>query len=328
MMIEVDAPDVTLHDVIAARAAVYRHLVRTPLLRYTGLSELVGAEVLVKHENHHAVGAFKVRGGVNLAESLDAKARAAGLFTASTGNHGQSIAYAGSVTGTKVTVATPEHANEQKVAAMKRLGAEVVAHGADFDEAREWAEAESERRGGCFIGPTDPRLVAGVGTYTLEILEDCPQVDVILVPVGAGSGACGVCVVAKSIRPSIEVIGVQSSSAPTQQLTWKAGEAVTGDCTTRAEGVATRVPFSNSHRLLGDRERGLDDFVLVSDDAMDDAVRLMLEHTHNLAEHSGAAPLAAAIDLRDRLAGKTVVLVQSGGNMALDALGKLLAARS
>ena len=182
-----------LADVLAARHHIARHLARTPLLAYPGLSELVGAEVYIKHENHHVVGAFKVRGGVNLAAHLTDDERRTGLFTASTGNHGQSIAFAGKVTGTPVRVAVPEGANPSKVAAMRRLGAEVIAHGSDFDEAREWMRGEAEAAGARFIGPTEPELIAGVGTYTLEILEDLPDVEVIIVPVGAGSGAASVC---------------------------------------------------------------------------------------------------------------------------------------
>jgi CoA:oxalate CoA-transferase len=312
-------------DVVAARRVVARHLPRTPLHRYPGLSALLGTEVWVKHENHHALGAFKVRGGVNLASGLSAEERAAGLFTASTGNHGQSIAFAGRVTGTPVTVAVPEGANPTKVAAMRALGAEVVVHGPDFDSAREWIAEQAKRRGARFIGPTEPELIAGVGTYALEILEDLPDADVIVVPVGAGSGAAGVCLVAKTLRPGIEVIAVQAERAPAAYLAWKHGRPLPAKMETRAEAVATRVPFENTQRLLRDPERGLDDFLLVSEQAMDEAVRLLLEHTHNLAEEGGAAPLAAALAIRERLAGKKVVLVLSGGNIAPEALARVMA---
>jgi threonine dehydratase len=320
-----DSQSVGYEDVRRARGPVYTHLSRTPLHAYPGLSALVGAEVRVKHENHHAVGAFKVRGGVNLASQLSEEARRAGLYTASTGNHGQSIAYAGHVTGAPVTVAVPEGANPSKLAAMRALGARVLVHGADFDEARCWMAERAEADGARFIGPAEPELIAGVGTYALEILEDLPTVDVILVPVGAGSGAAGVCVAVRSHSHRVEVIAVQAEAAPSIQRSWQQGRAVEAPMRTCAEGLATRVPHETTLRILCDPEDGLDDFVLVSDDEMDEAIRLLLEHTHNLAEHAGAAALAAALRLRERLAGRRVVLVLSGGNLSMPELRRILA---
>jgi threonine dehydratase len=312
-----------LLDIMAARTAVYRHLQRTPLHPYPGLSEMLGAEVFVKHENHHAVGAFKVRGGVNLASNLSPEERERGLFTASTGNHGLSIAFGGHVTGTPVTVAVPEGANPDKVAAIRALGAHVIFHGADFDEAREWIEQEAVQSGARFVAATQPELIAGVGTYTLEILEDLPRVDVIFVPVGSGSAACAVCLVAKAINPTIQVIGVQAEAAPAAFRAWREGRPAQSFMKTRAEGLATRVSFDNAQSLLRDRTWGLDDFLLVSDDAMEQAIRLMLQHTHNLAEHAGAAALAGALSQAEALAGKRVALVQSGGNLASTALARI-----
>lgn len=311
----------TLHDIIAARPHVYRYLKPTPLYHYSGLSELVGAKVWVKHENHQPVGAFKVRGGLNLAARLTPQERQAGLFTASTGNHGQSIAFAGQVHGIKTTIAVPEGANPSKVAAMQGLGAEVLFHGADFDTAREWVIGEAEARQGRFVGPTEELLIGGVGTYALEIVEDLPEVDTIIVPVGAGSGACGVSIVAKSINPAIEVIAVQSAQAPAMQRSWQAGQLVTAEMNTFAEGIATRVPFENTQRIM---RKYLDDFILVEDEAIKAAITLLLEHTHNVAEGAGAASLAAAMQLKPRLAGKNVVLVLSGGNLAMEKLRDIL----
>jgi threonine dehydratase len=316
-----DQPMPTLHDVIAARPNVYRYLRPTPLYHYSGLSQLIGAEVWVKHENHHPVGAFKVRGGLNLAARLTGAERQAGLFTASTGNHGQSIAFAAQVHGLKATIAVPEGANQGKVAAMRGLGADVIFHGPDFDTAREWIAAEAEGRGGRFVGPTEEALICGVGTYALEIVEDLPDVETIIVPVGAGSGACGTSIVAKSINPKIEVIAAQSAQAPAMQLSWKSGELVTAEMRTFAEGVATRVPFLNTQRIM---RKYLDDFVLVDDQAIKEAIVLLLQHTHNLAEGAGAVALAAALQLKEKLAGKKVVLVLSGGNLALQQLREIL----
>lgn len=311
----------TLLDIIAAQANVYRYLKPTPLYHYAGLSELVGARVWVKHENHQPVGAFKVRGGLNLAAHLTPAERRAGLFTASTGNHGQSIAFAAQVHGLKATIAVPEGANPGKVAAMRGLGAEVILHGADFDAAREWIMAEAEARRGRFVGPTEELLICGVGTYALEIIEMLPDVQTIIVPVGAGSGVCGVGIVAKAINPKIEVIAAQSAQAPAMQLSWQSGQLVTAEMKTFAEGVATRVPFANTQRLM---RRYLDDFVLVDDSDIKAAIRLLLEQTHNLAEGAGAVSLAAALQLKKRLAGKKVALVLSGGNLSMEQLRDVL----
>jgi threonine dehydratase len=285
------------------------------------LSHLLGAEVWVKHENHQPLGAFKVRGGLNLAANLTPEERQAGLFTASTGNHGQSIAFAAKMNGLKATIAVSEGANPGKVAAMQGLGANVVVHGSDFDVAREWVMGEAEEKHGRFVGPTEELLICGVGTYALEIVEDLPDVDTIIVPVGAGSGACGVSIVAKSINPNIEVIGAQSAQAPAMQLSWQAGELLTAEMKTFAEGVATRVPFENTQRIM---RKYLDDFILVDDEDIRQAIVLLLEHTHNLAEGAGAVSLAAALHLRERLAGKKVVLVMSGGNLSLEQLRGIL----
>lgn len=314
----------SLRDVIAARPNVYRHLRPTPLYRYFGLSELIGANVWVKHENHLPVGAFKVRGGLNLVARLSDKERASGLFTASTGNHGQSVAYAARAHGVRATIAVPEGANPGKVAAMRGLGAEVVFHGPDFDSAREWVAGIAAEQEGRFVGPTEELLIHGVGTYALEIIEDLPEVDAIVVPVGAGSGVCATSIVAKTIDPAIQVIGVQSAQAPAMQMSWASGKAVSADMKTVAEGLATRVPFENTQRIM---RKYLDDFVLVDDAAIEDAILLLLEHTHNLAEGAGAAALAAAIKLRHHLAGMNVVLVLSGGNLSLDQLRSLVARR-
>jgi threonine dehydratase len=311
----------SLRDVIAARSHVYRYLKPTPLYHYAGLSELIGAKVWVKHENHLPVGAFKVRGGLNLVAQLSETERVSGLFTASTGNHGQSIAYAARAHGVRATIAVPEGANPGKVAAMRGLGAEVVFHGADFDSAREWVTGIAAAQGGRFVGPTEELLIHGVGTYALEIIEDLPEVEAIIVPVGAGSGVCATGIVAKTINPAIQVIGVQSAQAPAIQMSWASGKAVSAAMNTVAEGLATRVPFENTQRIM---RKYIDDFVLVDDAAIEDAILLLLEHTHNLAEGAGAAALAAAIKLKPRLAGKNVVLVLSGGNFSIDQLRRLL----
>ena len=311
----------TLQDIYAARKHVYRYLSPTPLHHYATLSALIGAEVYIKHENHQPVGAFKVRGGLNMAAHLTSEQKKGGLYTASTGNHGQSIAFAARAYGIQATIAVPEGANPGKVAAMRGLGAEVVFHGDDFDTAREWIMGIAKQKGGLFVGPTDELLIHGVGTYALEILEELPDVETIIVPVGAGSGACGTSIVAKSINPKIEVIGAQSAQAPAMKLSWESGNLISGEMKTFAEGVATRVPFENTQRIM---RKYLDDFILVDDEDIKKAVVMLLEHTHNLAEGAGAIPLAAALQMKDRLAGKKVALIMSGGNLAVEKLSSIL----
>ncbi len=315
---------VTFRDILLARQNLRTYLRPTPMYHYPALDAMVGAEVWVKHENHQPVGAFKVRGGVHLISQLDEAQRRAGVIAASTGNHGQSVAYAARLFGVRAIIAVPENANPAKVASMQHLGAEVVFHGRDFDEAREWVEAETETQGYRYIhSGNEPLLIAGVGTYALEMLEEQPDLDVIIVPVGGGSGAAGVCIVAKTINPALRVIGVQSEQAPAAWLSWKEGRLREAPMRTFAEGLATRTAFELPQRIL---RRHLDDFVLVSDDEIRRAIIILLAHTRNLAEGAGAASLAAALKLREQLAGKRVGIVLSGGNLSIDRLRELLAA--
>ena len=318
--VELSVP--TLDDVRAARERIAPHLPPTPLLAHGALSELVGTEILVKHENHLPTGAFKVRGGVNLVSRLGVDERRSGVVTASTGNHGQSIAFAGGRFGVRAVVCVPEGANPVKLAAMKRLGAELVVHGRDFDEAREHCESLAVAHGYRYVhSGNEPDLIAGVGTATVELLEARSDVDVVIVPIGGGSGAAGACVAGKGLKPELEVIGVQSSAAPAAYRSWRSRQLLEDRMATRAEGLATRVAFELPQRILWER---LDEFVLVDESELDHAVVQMLEGTRNLAEPAGAAPLAAALRLRERLAGKTVALIQSGGNISPGQLRELL----
>src|ERR687895_1632472 len=302
----------TLADVLDARRRIAPHLRPTPLHAYAALDELVGAEVFVKHENHQPVGAFKVRGGVNLAAQLSAQERERGLIAASTGNHGQSIAFSARRFGVRAIISVPEGANPVKVASMRGLGAELVFHGRDFDEAREHCEQLAAQHGYRYVhSGNEPLLIAGVATETLEILEEQPGVDAIVVPIGGGSGAAGACIVAKAINPAIRVIGVQSDAAPAAFRSWQERRLVEDKMETCAEGLATRTAFELPQQILW---RWLDDFVLVSDDEIRAAQALMIEATRNLVEAAGAAPLAAALRLRERLTSKRIALIASGGN--------------
>jgi threonine dehydratase len=270
--------------------------------------------VWVKHENHQPVGAFKVRGGVNLVSQLSAEERQRGVVTASTGNHGQSVSYAANLFGVRAIVCVPEQANPVKVESMRALGAEVVFHGRDFDAAREHCEKLAAEHGYRYIhSANEPALIAGVATYAVEILEAQPDTEVIVVPVGGGSGAAGACLVAKAVRPSIQVIGVQSAAAPAAQRSWEARALLTDDNSTMAEGLATGTAFELPQQILWDK---LDDFVLVSDDALQDANRTMISKTRNLVEPAGAAALAAVLCDPDRFVGRNVAIVCSGGNIS------------
>lgn len=311
-----------LADVLDARRLIAPYLDPTPLRRYPLLDEALGAELFLKHENHLPTGAFKVRGGINLVARLDAATRAAGVCAASTGNHGQSVAYAASLFGVSATIFVPVGANPVKVASMRSLGAEVVEHGADFDEARERCAEVAAQRGARYVHSGDePLLIAGVATATLEILEREPDIEVIVVPVGGGSGAAGACVAAKAIRPGIEVIGVQSEAAPAAYRAWRERTLVEDEMHTFAEGLQTRVAFAVPQQILAQH---LDDFVLVSDDDLRAATLRLLEVTRNLIEPAGAAPFAAATKLRDRFSGRKLALVCSGGNISPVQLRELL----
>jgi threonine dehydratase len=224
------------------------------------------------------------------------------------------VAYAADLFGVRAIVCVPERSNPVKVESMRALGAEVIFHGRDFDDAREHCEKEAAEHGYRYIhSGNEPALIAGVATYALEILEEQPDTEVIVVPVGGGSGAAGACVVASAVRGSVEVIGVQSEAAPAACRSWRARGLVTAPSSTLAEGLATRTAFELPQRILWER---LDDFVLVSEDALRHATRVMIEKTRNLVEPAGAAALAAVLDDPGRFAGRQVAVVCSGGNIS------------
>jgi threonine dehydratase len=312
----------TIRDVIAAAGRIRPHIAPTPLRHSPGVSEMLGADAYLKHEHHLPTGAFKVRGGVNLISQLSPEERKAGVIAASTGNHGQSVAFAARLFGVKAIVCAPEGANPGKVDAMRELGAEVNLVGANYDEARLACERLAATKGYRYIHSGDePLLIAGVGTHTLEILNEQPRIDTIIVPIGGGSGAAGACIVAKAIDSSIQVIGVQSAAAPAAYQSWRDGRLVEVASHTWAEGLATGTAFELPQRIL---RRLLDDFVLVSDDDIRTAVRSLLTRTRTVVEGAGASPLAAALALKDRLAGRRVALILTGGNISVPQLRTVL----
>ncbi len=314
----------TYADVLAAEPIVHRYLRPTPLIEWPALSQRLGCRYYLKHENHTPTTAFKVRGGVYLVSRLSAEQKARGIIGCTTGNHGQSLAYACRLFGVRCVLVVPQGANPDKLAAMRALGAELVEHGRDFDDAREHCEELRHREGLRYVhSANEPDLIAGVGTSALEIFDEVPAPDVVLVPVGLGSGICGTALVAAERSPATRVIGVQSEGAPAVTLSWRAGRPVeTPEVQTFAEGVATRRPAALTLAIM---RRHVHDMVLVSDEAIRAAIVLLLRLTHNLAEGAGAAALAAALQMREHLAGKTVVGVLSGGNLDLRELAQILA---
>ena len=320
-MIEYPLP--VFRDVLAARQRIAPYLRPTPLFSYPALNDLIGTQVYVKHENCQPVGAFKVRGGINLVAQMTAVERQRGLISASTGNHGQSIAYAGRLFGVQVRIVVPEGANPGKVAAMRGMGADVIFHGTKFEEAVQRCEALARQHGYRYVhSANEPLLVAGVGTHALEILLEEPAIEVLIVPLGMGSGAAGACIAAHGINPAVQVIAVQSEGSPAGYESWKKHILVTAPNRTFAEGIATGSAAELTQHVI--REH-LHDFLLVSDDEIRQAMVWMIERAHTLAEGAGAAPLAAAYRMREALQSKKVALICSGGNSSLEHLRHALA---
>ena len=311
-----------LRDVLDARKTIAPYVSRTPLISYAALDSFIGAEVRLKHENHHPLGAFKVRGGINFLAHLSEEQRRRGLTTASTGNHGQSVANACRLFGAKAVIVVPKNANPLKVKSMENLGAEVLHHGGNFDEARGYSERLAKEEGYRYVHAADePLLVAGVATFALEIIEDFPDVEYILVPLGGGSGAAGASIVAKAVNPNIRVVAVQSEQAPAGYLSWKNRRITEAPMHTIAEGLATQTGYELPQSIIWDL---LDDFLLVSDEEIARAIAILIEKAHTLAEEAGAAALAGAIKMKDELKGKRVAVVVTGSNITLDRLKEAL----
>jgi threonine dehydratase len=309
-------------DVLAARDFLAAYLKPTPLIRRDAVNAALGLDVWLKCENLLPTAAFKVRGGLNLI-GRDPTAKA-GVIGASTGNHGQSLAFAGGVFGVPVTIVVPKNANPLKLAAMRANGATIVEHGSDYDDARVECERRAAADGTRYVhSGNEPYLIAGVGTAALEVLTERPDIDVLIVPVGGGSGASGAALAAKALRPDAAVIGVQAEGASAAYKAWRDhAPSTTERADTFAEGLATRTSFDLPQAMLAAL---LDDFVLVTDDELYAAMRLLLVEGHVVAEGAGAAAIAAARRLTERLAGKRVACWVSGGNATADSLRRALA---
>src|SRR6202795_4357583 len=299
----------------------------TPAYAWPLLSERLGASVIVKHENHTPTGAFKVRGGLVYLDRLKReRPHVAGVISATTGNHGQSLAFAASRYGVPVTIYVPHGNSVEKNRAMRAFGADLVEHGEDFQAAREEAERHARRDGLEFVPSFHPDLVMGVATYALELLRKFGDIDVLYVPIGQGSGICG-CILARDLLGlATEIVGVQSTEAPSYALSFAAGTVVaTNSSNTLADGMATRVPDPDALAII---RKGASRIVQVSDDEVAAAIRAYWTDTHNLSEGAGAAALAAAMQEKAKLRGKRVGLILSGGNIDFALFNRWVAAES
>jgi threonine dehydratase len=314
----------TIDDVRNATRRVYDALTPTPLLRHPLLAERAGADLWVKHENHNPTGAFKVRGGVNLIGRLSPDDRARGVISATTGNHGQSLAFAATRAGVPCTLVVPVGNNPSKNALMRAWGAELIEHGRDFDEARELVERICAERNLRYVhSANEPDLIAGVGTYALEVFEALKDIDLVLVPVGGGSGACGLITVRDALGLPTKIVAVGAANADAVARSWRTGtRVVSGSADTFAEGIAIRVTFDLTFGIL---TRGLADFISLTEEELAEGVRASLDLTHNLAEGAGGAAIAAALARPDLVRGKRVVCIMSGGNLDPRVLARIVA---
>ena len=310
-------------DILAARPRVYAHMRPSALLNHPVLDAWIGCRTWVKHENHNPTGAFKIRGGLNLVAQLGPAERRSGVIAASTGNHGQSLALACRLHGVPCRIAVPIGNNPAKTAAMRAYGAEVTELGRDFDDTREQVERLAAEQGLRYVHTAnEPALIAGVGTYALEIFEDLPEADVIFVPVGGGSGACG-CVLVRTGRGArTRIVGVQAAGAAAFAESWRGGQRVTHDrVDTIAEGIATRTTYDLTFGILAQQ---LDDVITVTDDEMQEAMVASVTLAHSLIESASAASLAAARKSQLPSTANAVCVV-SGGNVDVRGLMVVLA---
>lgn len=315
----------TLADVRRAREVIRQKLsLPTPLVHSPGLSDRWGAHVSLKLECMTPTSAFKVRGGVYFASQLTADELKRGLVTSSTGNHGQSIAFGAASIGAEATIFMPTDANADKIAAIERLGGRVELVGERFDESRRQAEEYAAERGARYVEPVEePLLIAGVGTAALEVLEDQqPDTDLVLLPLGGGTGSSGWITVRDGLGHSAEIWASQSAQSPAAHDAWRSGSLQDRPNRSIAEGLATGTPFPFALEILKHR---LNDFILVDDEQILDATRLLWDMQHVMAEPSGAVAIAAADQEQERIAGKRIVVVISGANATRSQLVKWLA---
>lgn len=313
----------TFSDVFVATQTVQKYLKPTPLIHSRQLSRLLDCEAYLKLENLQPTRAFKLRGGLWYMNRMKDSLGKNGVVTASTGNHAQSIAYAGSLFGIRVRVVMPEGVPEVKIQSTKDLGGEVILHGAHFEEAKEYGEMLAQKEGARFVHSIDePILYEGVGSMHLEVIQELPEVQVVINPIGGGSGAASGVIVYKSLKPEIQMIGVQAEGASAFAQSWKKGSLVPPtEVKTKAEGLATSRAYDLPLQIL---LKGLDDVVLVTDEELYGGVRTIFETTRQVAELSGAASTAAALKIKDKLRGKKVALIVTGGNISTESFADII----
>ena len=304
---------IPLSDIEAAASRVYAAMAPTPQYAWPLLGRRADAQVWVKHENHTPTGAFKVRGGLNLLAAMRERAeRPAGIVSATRGNHGQSLAFAARREGLRCVIVVPHRNSRDKNAAMEAFGAELIEYGRDYDEAREHAMALGAAQGLRYVGPFEPAIVAGVATYALELFRAVADLDTVYVPIGCGSGICGLISARNALGLATKIVGVVSSNANAYAQSFRSGERIeTATANTIADGVAVRVPVDAALQII---RNGAEDIVEVTDDEIETAMRIYFDDTHQVAEGAGAAPLAALLK-RARKAGRREALILSGGNV-------------
>jgi threonine dehydratase len=304
----------SLDELDAAGRLVHAVMPATPQYAWPLLARRFGCEVIVKHENHTPIGAFKLRGGLTYLDRLKrAQPSVRGIISATRGNHGQSLAFAGRHFGVPVAVVVPHGNAAEKNASMRALGAELIEHGADFDEAKDHAATLVAERGYAFVPSFDAALVVGVATYAHELFAAAPDLDVVYAPIGLGSGICGLVRTRDLLRLKTEIVGVVSDRANAYRLSFDAGHVIaTNSASTFADGMAVRGPDAQALAII---RAGVARIVEVSDDEVAGAIRVLHEDTHNIAEGAGAASLAAASKERSRLQGRKAAVILSGGNI-------------
>jgi len=306
---------ISISEVIRSRSIVRNYVKPSQLINYEGLSKLIGADIYIKHENHNPTGTFKIRGGVNLIYHLKQRG-IKGVITFSTGNHGLSIATAARWFGLNAVVVVPKNNNPVKNRAIIECGAELVEAGTTFEEASQRVDQLCQERSLYYAHPAnEPLLINGVGTEFLEIIEDLPDIGVMIVPLGAGSEAAAAITTLRTFRRDIEIIAVQAKDSPAAYNSWKKKKICNAPNTTFAGGFATGIAYEIPYSIYKD---GLDDFVLITEDEIYQAIGMALHYTHNLAEGAGASSIMAAYKIREKLKGEKVVLQMSGCNASPD----------
>lgn len=315
--------EVTIREIIRARSAISHYINKTNLIYYSELSRLIGCDAFVKHENHMPTGSFKIRGAINFFHTINREDVENGVLVSTRGNHGLAMAWASRWYNIPCTVVVPENNNPEINRIIESFGAELIEHGHDFYDAQFYCDELVAAAGYYYVEQgNEPEMLNGIGTMGLEIFEDMPDVDVIICPIGGGAGCASLLKVVQAINPDVEIIGVEAEKAPAFYESLQQGDwVVLDDADTIADGLAARSIFQLPYVIMKDH---IHDVVLLSEEEILEGIRLALMATHNLAEGAGAASVMAALKIKEKLAGKKVVLIMSGGNLDRDQLVKAL----